>query len=209
MTPVDGPGPPPAPPYEESAEDLYEHAPCGYLSTLLDGRIVRVNQTFIDWTGYERAGLLDGRRFQDILAPGSRMFYETHLSGILRVSGRVREVAAQLLRPDGGRMDVLLNAARRDVGPAVRGRALVRFIVLDASERRRYERELLEAKRQAEEALERVRQLEGLLPVCAWCRKIRSDTGEWQALEEYLGRSGAQVTHAICEPCAKESGLDR
>src|SRR5581483_4326329 len=46
---------------EDSAEDLYEHAPCGYVSALLDGTIVKVNQTFLSWTGY-RAEDLVGRR---------------------------------------------------------------------------------------------------------------------------------------------------
>jgi PAS domain-containing protein len=43
---------------DESAEELYEHAPCGYLSTLPDGRIVRVNRTFVEWVGTSRAALL-------------------------------------------------------------------------------------------------------------------------------------------------------
>ena len=37
---------------DESAEELYEMAPCGYLSTALDGRIIRANQTLKDWVGY-------------------------------------------------------------------------------------------------------------------------------------------------------------
>jgi len=40
----------------ENAEELYESAPCGYLSTLPDGRIVRVNQTFLQWASYSRDG---------------------------------------------------------------------------------------------------------------------------------------------------------
>ena len=39
---------------DESAEDLYEHVPCGYLSTLPDGTIVRANHTFIEWMGTSR-----------------------------------------------------------------------------------------------------------------------------------------------------------
>ena len=37
---------------EQSAEDLYENAPCGYLSATPGGEIVRVNATFVRWTGY-------------------------------------------------------------------------------------------------------------------------------------------------------------
>lgn len=199
-------GPPGALP-EESVEDLYEHAPCGYLSTHPDGRIVRVNETFISWTGYDRAWLLGGRRIQELLSPGSRIFHETHLTGILSVSGRVHEIAAELVRADGGRLDVLFNAARRDVAVGGHATFFVRYTVLDARDRRRHERELMEAKREAEAALARVRQLEGLLPLCAWCHQIRADSGEWLALEVYLEKAGSTVTHSICGRCAEKSGL--
>lgn len=189
---------------EESIEDLYERAPCGYVSTLLDGRIIRANATFAEWTGYDRSDLASGRKIQDLLTPGSRIFHETHLDGLLRVSGEVREIAAEIERADGSRLPVLFNAVSRDVEGPGGTTPLVRYTLLDASERRSYERELLDAKREAEAALARVRQLETLLPVCAWCHKIRSEGGDWKDLEEYLQATGTQVTHGICDACAKD-----
>lgn len=189
---------------EESIEDLYERAPCGYLSTFLDGRIIRANATFEEWTGYDRSELARGRKLQDLLTPGSRIFHETHLIGLLRVSGEVREIAAEIQRADGSRLPVLFNAVSRDVAGPGGMTPLVRYTLLDASERRSYERELLDAKREAEAALARVRQLETLLPVCAWCHKIRSEGGDWRDLEEYLQGTGAQVTHGICDSCARD-----
>ena len=56
---------------DESAEDLYEHAPCGYLSTLPDGTIVRANHTLVEWTGIARERLLAGTKFQTLLTIGS------------------------------------------------------------------------------------------------------------------------------------------
>ena len=47
----------PVPP-DESAEDLYENAPCGYLSADADGLVVRVNATFLRWTRYRRDELV-------------------------------------------------------------------------------------------------------------------------------------------------------
>jgi serine/threonine-protein kinase RsbW len=55
---------------EDTPEELFEHAPCGYLSTLPDGTIVRVNRTFEEGTGLRRGG---ARRFQDLLSPGGRI----------------------------------------------------------------------------------------------------------------------------------------
>lgn len=189
---------------EESIEDLYERAPCGYVSTLLDGRIIRANATFEEWTGYDRSELAKGRKLQDLLTPGSRIFHETHLNNLLRVSGEIREIAAEIQCADGSRLPVLFNAVSRDVEGPEGITPLVRYTLLDASERRSYERELLDAKREAEAALARVRQLETLLPVCAWCHKIRSDGGDWKDLEEYLKATGTQVTHGICDSCAKD-----
>lgn len=50
-----------------------------------------------------------------------------------------------------------------------------------------------------------VEMLEGLLPICAYCKKIRDDGGEWQMLEKYIQeRSAATFTHGVCETCLKE-----
>ncbi|OGA67503.1 MAG: hypothetical protein A3G81_23340 [Betaproteobacteria bacterium RIFCSPLOWO2_12_FULL_65_14] len=53
-----------------------------------------------------------------------------------------------------------------------------------------------------EEALSRVRQLSGLLPICSYCKSIRTDDDYWQAVESYLvERSEATFTHGICPAC--------
>ena len=53
-----------------------------------------------------------------------------------------------------------------------------------------------------EQALGQVKQLEGLLPICAWCHKIRDDHNYWQSVERYVAeRSTARFTHTICPDC--------
>ena len=53
-----------------------------------------------------------------------------------------------------------------------------------------------------EVAITRVKQLQGLLPMCAYCKAIRSDTDYWQKLEQYMAaHTGAQFSHGICPPC--------
>jgi tetratricopeptide (TPR) repeat protein len=57
-------------------------------------------------------------------------------------------------------------------------------------------------KRKLAEALERVQTLRGLLPICAWCKKIRDDKGYWTQVETYItGHSAAEFTHCICPSC--------
>jgi CheY-like chemotaxis protein len=56
-----------------------------------------------------------------------------------------------------------------------------------------------------QKALEQVKLLSGLLPICMWCKKIRDDQGYWNAIEHYLGQhSEAEFTHAICPDCKRK-----
>jgi DNA-binding response OmpR family regulator len=53
-----------------------------------------------------------------------------------------------------------------------------------------------------EEALARVKQLQGLLPMCSYCKKIRDDQNYWQQVENYISKhSEAQFSHSICPEC--------
>lgn len=127
---------------------LYDKAPCGYLSTAPDGGIVKVNATFLTWTGYTAGDLVGHGRLAELLTPGGRVYFETHVSPMLHSSGQVGEIALDLLVAGGGRMPVLLNAMlERDLDGEPR---IVRYAIFDATERRRYEQELLLAKERAE-----------------------------------------------------------
>ncbi len=54
------------------------------------------------------------------------------------------------------------------------------------------------------EAAENIRTLKGLLPMCAWCKKIRDDRGYWKKVETYIKEhSEASFTHGICPDCLK------
>ncbi|GAA2518772.1 hypothetical protein Ahu01nite_075340 [Winogradskya humida] len=145
-------------PWEEDPGDLYEHAPCGYLTTLPDGTIVRVNQTFLAWTGYERSELVGRKRFRDLLSPGDKIYHETHYAPLLSMQGDVHEVAFDVVCADRRRLPTLVNSVLgRD--PAGHPRA-IRTMVFDATERRGYEMELLKARRTAEASELRVRALQ-------------------------------------------------
>jgi serine/threonine-protein kinase RsbW len=141
-------------PWDEDPGDLYEHAPCGYLTTLPDGTIVKVNETFLKWTGYERAALVGHRRFRDLLTTGDKIYHETHYAPLLSMQNDVHEVAFDVVCADGRRLPTLVNSVLgRD--PAGHPRA-IRTTVFNATERRMYERELLAARRAAEASERRV-----------------------------------------------------
>ena len=136
-------------PSEDSAEDLFEDLPCGHVSTLPDGTIVRVNRTFEEATGLARADLVGTRRFQDLLSAGGRIYYETHYSPLLLMQEFVRAVAVEIVRADGSRMPALINSTlRRDDAGRPR---VVWTSVFDATDRRGYEDELLRARKREQE----------------------------------------------------------
>ena len=57
-------------------------------------------------------------------------------------------------------------------------------------------------------ALEEVKRLSGLLPICAWCKKIRDEGGDWIQLDVYVSRnSEVDFTHSICPDCARKATL--
>ncbi len=135
---------------EDDADQLYERAPCGYLSTTPDGTIVKVNQTFLTLTGYQRHDLVGRRTFADLLSPGGRIYHETHYAPMLRMQGSAHGIAVEIVRADGRRLPVLVNSILEC--DANRNPAVVRTAIFDATERRAYEQELLRAKRRAEES---------------------------------------------------------
>jgi len=62
--------------------------------------------------------------------------------------------------------------------------------------------ELEERGRLLQQRLDEIETLRGLLPMCAWCRKVRNDEGFWESLEAYVSaRMDADLTHGICPDC--------
>lgn len=73
----------------------------------------------------------------------------------------------------------------------------------DASERIKAEKEKILQELQI--ALENIKTLRGLLPICAYCKKIRNDQGYWEQVETYIkSHSLADFTHGICPDCMKK-----
>lgn len=151
----------------ETFDDLYEDAPCAYVSTLVDGTIVRVNRTFEEWTGHARDSLVGRRRFQDLLTPAGRIYHETHFAPLLRMQGDIREISLQVVRADGSRLPALVNSVLRRDGE---GAAVIRTTIFDATDRNAYEQELLLARRRAE----RLQDLTARLAMAAGEEEIRA-----------------------------------
>jgi sigma-B regulation protein RsbU (phosphoserine phosphatase) len=138
-----------------SFEDFWDNAPSGHVVADRDGRIIRVNNTLARWLGYER-NLLSGKLFNELLTAGGRILYDTHFGPLLRIGGDLNGVTVDVVTADGSRMPMFLTA---NVKAAVAGAPeLLQITVVDASDRRAYEVELLQARRQAESEQDRVRE---------------------------------------------------
>ncbi|OGU17190.1 MAG: hypothetical protein A2076_01140 [Geobacteraceae bacterium GWC2_53_11] len=69
--------------------------------------------------------------------------------------------------------------------------------------------ELADKVKQLEEALIKVRQLEGIIPICSYCKKIRDDEKSWHQLENYISsHSEAKFSHGICPECYEKQMLE-
>ena len=113
-------------------------------------------------------------------------------------------------KPDGtmryvrGWGEVVLDIENRPI--------YVAGIVQDITERKRaeektqqYVAKLAESNKELQAALADIKQLTGMLPICASCKKIRDDKGYWQGVESYITQhSEAVFTHGICPECEKK-----
>lgn len=173
-----------------STEVLYENAPCGYIFTRPDGSFVKVNRTFLTWTGYSESELLEKKKFQQILSIGSRIYYETNYGPLLQMQGFLSEILLDLETQSHSLKPVLINSAemRDSRGDVV----LIKSTLFDITERRQYERELLLAKRKAEEATIRAT----FLAKAGFYLRESSD------LKVELKKIAELATHEFCDGCA-------
>jgi phosphoserine phosphatase RsbU/P len=129
--------------------DHWENAPSGHLITSSDGRILRANSTILQWLGYLEEEIRC-KSIRDLLTSGGRIHYDTHFAPLLHLSGELTGVAVDLVTADGTRLPVFLAA---NVATDSDGRpALLRISLLDAADRRAYERELVDQRHAVESA---------------------------------------------------------
>lgn len=135
---------------KEEAEDLYQNAPCGYISILPDRTIAKINNVLLNWLGYTREELLYKKKFTDLVTIGGKIYYETHHDPLQRMQGFVNELNYDLVRKDGSTLPCLLNSTIKKDGHG--NILLARTTIFDITERKKYEKELLRAKKEAERA---------------------------------------------------------
>ncbi|WP_155306256.1 PAS domain-containing protein [Desulfosarcina widdelii] len=85
------------------------------------------------------------------------------------------------------------------------GKKVLQSIVRDISERREREEEREQLIAELKNALDEIKTLRGILPICSFCKKIRNDKGYWEQVEVYISKnSSADISHSICPECLKK-----
>jgi C4-dicarboxylate-specific signal transduction histidine kinase len=134
---------------------LLDEAPFGY-ALLRDGGIVaHANRTLATWLGTGRRELKRGASFRQLLAPASRLYFDTHVNPLLARRGEATEIALDLQAQSGERVPVLLNAS---VGEWADGATVTQLALQLVKERRRYEVEIRAERRCAEDSLTQLRE---------------------------------------------------
>jgi PAS domain S-box-containing protein len=91
--------------------------------------------------------------------------------------------------------------------------AYVICIAKEITERKKFEAELKNRTVELEQALQEVRDLQGIVPICSYCKKTRNDEGYWNSVESYISKhTGAELSHGVCPDCLpnlyEEAGLE-
>ncbi len=174
---------------------LFEHAACGLLLTEADGTILQVNQTFCQWLGLPRDRLL-GRRFQDLLSMGDRVFHQTHWAPLLNMQGSVAEVKLDVLHRDGYSLTMMLNAVRRETAHGV----LHDLALMGGEERNRFQRELTSAREAADELL--LQQMASKKELSSAQNRLRMAQTEADIRATFAEQMVAIVSHDLRNPLA-------
>jgi sigma-B regulation protein RsbU (phosphoserine phosphatase) len=170
--------------------DLFENAPCGYLTIGPDGRISKVNATLAAWTGFAPDKFI-GCRLHQFLNMAGRIYYETHIAPLLRMQGFFHEFALDFETAAGQRLPVIANAAERRDGDGVV--LFTALAVIKAADRRRYERQLVDSRSELQKGLATERETAELREqfIAVLGHDLRNPLAAISAGARILQRSGA------------------
>lgn len=180
-------------------DDHLEEAPFGLISFRDDGTIIRINHTLSHWLGHDDHSL-EGRSIESILTVASRIFYNTHLFPLIRLHMKADEVFLTLRGKEKHEIPVLTNSVRKFIDEQY----VNQTVFIPVYRRKKYEEEILQAKKSAEDALQKNEDLISLN------RKLELRTQELDkqysrllAINQNLVQFSKIVSHDLQEPIHK------
>lgn len=135
----------------QEAQQFFEESFSGFLIADEKNRIVRSNNRVLNWLGISREEIT-GKKFSDLLSIGSKIYFETHLSPLLKMQGYFDEILIELSATSVKKVKIFINGKESVVKED--GSKLIYYTLVEASDRMQYEQNLQYAKRIAENDLE-------------------------------------------------------
>jgi len=181
--------------------DAIESTISGIIITDREGIIKYVNNSFLRMFEFSDKIEALGHNASNFFASKEiKRFSDVH-SIIEAVDGETEEFVA--LNKDGTKffVEVSSSCIRNHRGLTVG--MMASFINITKRKAIEKERERLLVKLQR--AIKKIEKLQGLIPICAWCKKIRDDKGYWCQVEEYIHKhTKADFTHGVCPECVSK-----
>ena len=134
--------------FDEELLDLYENAPCGYLTIMLDGTIIKLNTTFCKFIGVMKKSVEKNLQFQDLLSDESRAYFEKGFMPQMQSVTSVGEFNLELKDHSGKLIPVMINGTQvKDSHGQIK---FIRISVFNITERKKYEEELSLSNKKAQ-----------------------------------------------------------
>jgi PAS domain S-box-containing protein len=170
------------------------------ISQTLGGTVLSWNSGAEQMFGYSAEDMV-GEPIET-LVPRDQHGEISDIRDVIQSGRRVERIETVRLRRDGTGIDVSITVSPiKNSDGNIQGASIV---LRDITERKRQEKERSRLIEELTDALKRVKTLNGLLPICASCKKIRNDGGYWEQVETYIRtRSNAEFTHGICPDCVR------
>ena len=182
-------------------EELYNTAPCGYICSQPDGKIIEVNNRFLEFTGYKRAEVIERKNIVDFLTKAGNIQYDSSFVVILKLQGAVREFSFFFVRKDQTRIPVLVNSVeiKNKIGESL----FIQTTVFDISQRKNFENQLIIARNKSakltEELLELNKELESFAHIAAHDLKapILDIEGHFEYIQDKLPSDNQETTESV------------
>ena len=169
------------------------------VSTIPDQKFIDVNEAFVIALGYTEEEILGKSSLELGLfsdAEGQRRAVE-----LLTKYGSIRGIELKVRTKGDSCRDGLFS------GEVIESQGVRYFltVMIDITDRKRAEAERESVIQELQSAIEQIKTLKGIVPICCNCKKIRNDKGYWEKVEAYVARhTEAQFSHGICPDCEKK-----
>ncbi len=189
---------------ENTMRTLMDAIPEAALLLDAECRIIAVNQVAGRRLG-RKSTEMSGITMFDLLTPDLAASRTAHFRQAMETGEPVRFEDTRAGLVFSNHVTPIRSPSGAIEGVAVLGIDITRSRMAEA-EQMKLMNDLQRANGELRNALANIKKLSGLLPICAWCKSVRDDSGYWARIEAYLGKHAqASLTHSICPHCAERN----